>query len=155
MLEENGCVAADELPLRQAQTLADHIVAQADAGQFPHPGHVICKLQGGDFELGGLNFKFKQLQQGEQTKLHCAALVGYLPYTAEQKERRLALQTIIHASSQLRYAHLKLSRRNTIQIEGTMPLPTPRNDEDVMLALLRFYQEARPILKIVAGQFQS
>lgn len=155
MLEETSGATSVDMPLQQAQTLADRIVAQADAGQFPLPSHVICKLQGGDFELGGLNFKFKRLQEAEQPKIHCAALVGYLPYTAEQKERRAALQTIIRASSQMRYAHLRLSKRNTIQIEGVMPLPKAHGDEDVMLALISFYQEARPLLKVVAGQFQS
>ncbi|MBP7252301.1 MAG: hypothetical protein KBA75_02310 [Alphaproteobacteria bacterium] len=155
MREETRCTTDDDLPPEKAQTLADRIVAQADAGRFPLSNQVLSKLQGGDFELGGLNFKFKRLQEAEQPKLHCAALVGYLPYTAEQKERRAALQTIIRASNQMRYAHLSVSKRNTIQIEGIMPLPITHGDEDVMLALLSFYQEARPLLKIVAGQFQS
>ncbi len=155
MAEDIGITTTDELPPKKAQTLADRIVAQADAGKFPLSNQVLSKLQRGDFELGGLNFKFIRLQAEEHPKLHCAALVGYLPYTAEQKDRRFALQTIIQASRQMRFAQLKLSKRNTIQIEGTMPLPKTHGDEDVMLALISFYQEARPLLKIVAGQFQS
>lgn len=155
MPEATGCATSDVIPLQEAQTLADRIVAQADAGHFPQPSHLLCKLQAGDFELGGLNFKFKRLVQGIHSQLHCAALVGYLPYTAEQKERRHALQTIIRASSQTRFAHLKLSKRNTIQIEGTMPLPERHADEDVMLALLSFYQEAKPLLRMVEGQLKS
>lgn len=143
------------LPPEKAQTLAERIVAQADAGRFPTTGLLLSKLQGGDFELAGLHFKFKRLLRGDQPLLHCAALLGYLPYTAEQKERRQALQTIIRASASMRLAHLKLGGRNTIQLEGTMDLPQSHADEDVMLALLHFYREARPLMRMVAGQLQS
>ncbi len=138
----------------EARTMADRIIAQADAGQFPMPAMVLGKLQSGDFELDGLNFKFRQSAVNGNHMLHCTARVCYLPYTAEQRARRTALQHIVRASRQLHYAHFKLGHHNMIEVEGDIPLPAAHGDEDVIMALLAFYQEARPLLQLMAQQYQ-
>lgn len=138
----------------EARTMADRIIAQADAGQFPMPAMVLGKLLSGDFELDGLNFKFRHMQKGDNSVLHCTATVCYLPYTAEQRARRTALQHILRASKQLRHAHFKLQHHNMIEVTGDMPLPAPHGDEDIIMALLAFYQEARPMLQLMARQYQ-
>ena len=154
-----GSAATDalshDLPNQQARTLADRIIAQADAGQFPRPAQVVSKLQSGDFALDGLNFKFRQVQEAGQMVLRCSALCGYLPYTIEQPGCRLALRQIMQASERLRHARFSLGNRNMIRLEGAVPLPAACADEDLMLALLHFVQEARPFLLLVAAQFKS
>lgn len=144
----------DSAPIapEQATTLADRIVAQADAGKFPAPHRMLAKLQGGDFELDGLQVHFKHQTASNGQKLHCHALVGYLPYTAEKPEQRRALHHILLATSRLKRAHFRLDRENRICVEADLPLPPQPEDEDMVLALLDFYQEARPVLKLIAQQ---
>jgi len=137
---------------RPLDEIAEQIIQQADNGQFPSASLVLGKLQSGDFELDGMQFHFKQQKTALGHQLSCSTLVGYMPYTAEAREKRVALHQILQASSRLRRARFKLDNSNHIQLEGTIPLPAAPEDADVMLGLLQFYQEARPMLQLVATQ---
>jgi hypothetical protein len=134
-------------------TTADRIIAQADAGCFPMPSMVVGKLEKGNFELGGLHFSFKQTVHGTSLKLHCSAVVGLLPYTAEQRARRTALKAILQATDLLQYARFNVDQHNYIHLEGKLDLPASHEDEDIIFALMPFYQEAHPFLQLMASQF--
>jgi hypothetical protein len=133
-------------------SLAARIVAEADAGVFPPPPSMLAKLQSGDFELDGLPIHFMHRQTPQATELHCSALVGYLPYTAQSPEKRHALTRIVLASKRLPSARFSVNHRHQIQLEGAFTLPQPAADADIVLAVLGFYQQASPILRLIAQQ---
>ncbi len=137
----------------RAEALASEVVAESSAtGKFPRPALLMSRLQGGDFELDGLNIHFKRVARAGTSLLSCSALVAYLPYTMEAAEKRLALAKILAATAGLRQARFSLNRQSYIHLRGEVSLPPEPEDCDIALGLLSFIQESRPFLTLIARQ---
>ncbi len=145
--------ALDLVHSGRAEALANEIVAESSAtGKFPRPALLMSRLQGGDFELDGLNIHFKRQARPGAALLTCSALVGYLPYTVEAATKREALGKILAATTDLRRARFSLDRQNYIHLSGEIALPPEPEDCDIALGLLSVIQEARPFLTLIARQ---
>jgi hypothetical protein len=131
-------------------TVADRIIAQADSGRFPGPHWLLKKMQRGDFELGGLHFHFERRATEAGQCLDCSALIGHLPFTAQNAEGRQAVREIIFASSHLPHARFRLDPQNRIYLGAALPLPQEVEEEDLMLALIALYQQTHPLMALVA-----
>lgn len=129
---------------------AMNLVAAAEINATPPAHMVVAKLQSGDFELDGLRVHFVQETVKAQPRLHCSAIIANLPYTAQNREKRSALSQIMLASHRLQHTRLRIDHSSQMRLDAFVPLPAQPQDEDVVLAMLGFYQEAKPFLKLIA-----
>ena len=145
--------AVDLVHTGRAEALASEVVVESSVtGKFPRPALAMSQLQGGDFELDGLNIHFKRVSRPGAAALACSALVGYLPYTVEAAAKRESLAKILAATTGLRRARFSLNRQNYIHLNAEVVLPPEPEDCDIALGLLGVIQEARPFLTLIARQ---
>lgn len=146
-------VALDFVRSGRAEALANEVVVESETtGKVPRAALLMSRLQGGDFELDGLNIRFKRVVRPGTTLLSCSALVAYLPYTVEAAAKRESLARILAATANLRQARFSLNRQNYIHLNAEVALPPEPEDCDIALGLLSFVQEARPFLTLIARQ---
>ena len=146
----NSLIDVPPIAPTEAAVLAEKIILKLENAANSGATTVFTRLVRGDFELEGLQFKFTQETATDGSNLTFSAPLGYIPYTVEAKERRYALQRIIQASPKLPHARIKLDKHGAMVLHSKAHLMPEANDTDAMLALLAFYQEIGPLLRLMA-----
>lgn len=145
--------SAPDLPpmlASEAAILAEGLLQKLETAENQGVSTHITRLGNGDFELDGLQFCFTKHETVHGAVLNLSAQVGYLPYTAETKEGRAALTQILQSAQRLRHARFKLDKHGHITLQSATELRREADDTDAIMALLAIYQEAGPLLQLIA-----
>jgi len=104
------------------------------------------------FQLEGLSFEVRRIVHDEVYRFLITANLGYLPFSIESTERRVAIRTIILATRSLPTVHFTIDRASKITAGGLFEVPRAASLDSVFYPLSLFLQEARPFIDLI-GQY--
>lgn len=138
------------MPPQQAAILAGQLIDRLESAGNQRGSTMLTRLSRGDFELEGVHYSFTKEVTPEGAAFNMTAAIGYLPFTAEAKEKRTALIQILRATPRLNRARFTLDRHGHIALHCTAMLKTDADDTDAIMAVMTFYQESSPLLHLIA-----
>ncbi|MGB4101720.1 MAG: hypothetical protein WBK91_07435 [Alphaproteobacteria bacterium] len=130
--------------------MTDELITKLETAESQGISTLITRFERGDFELDGLRFTFTKQEDSQGSILHVSAQVGYMPYTAESRDKRANLNRILLGARAMRRAKLALDKQGYIALKSTISLKPEANDIDAIMGLSALYQEASPILRLIA-----
>ena len=107
------------MPASEAAIMARDLVSKLESAQSQGITTVITRLGRGDFELDGVHFSFTKQENPQGSDLNFSAQLGYLPFTAESREKRAALNRILLSAQALRRAKFRLNKQGHISLQST------------------------------------
>jgi hypothetical protein len=84
-----------------------------------------------------------------ESRICIQAVLGYLPFSIEAGDRRLALLTILQASHALFNVRFGMDHHNRIFAAGNFTTDTLSAPDFIFYPLTRFLQEAQPFIDLI------
>lgn len=140
------------MPPQQATFLAAQLIERLESTGNQSVSTALTRLGRGDFELDGVHYAFTKESTPEGAAFNMTAAIGYLPFTAEAKEKRAALFQILRAAPRLKRARFIVDRHGHIALYCATTLKADADDADAIMAVMAFYQESGPLLRLI-GQY--
>jgi hypothetical protein len=138
------------IPAQEAAILAAQLIDRLESAGKQSGSTVLTRLSRGDFELEGVHYAFTKEITPEGATFNMTAAIGYLPFTAEAKEKRAALMQILRAAPRLKRARFIVDRHGHIALYSATTLKADADDADAIMAVMAFYQESSPLLRLIA-----
>ncbi|MGP1393953.1 MAG: hypothetical protein ACTS3R_00390 [Inquilinaceae bacterium] len=103
------------------------------------------------FELEGVPFSVVLTPRDDGYRYEISALAGYVPYTCEGLQSRMAVLTVLRHCTDLRRARFKVDPSQAIWILADGEIEDLPVAEAVMYETVLFVQEVRPFLRLLEG----
>lgn len=101
------------------------------------------------FHLDGIPFEARRKEQEHGPLVQIQAVLGYLPYSQESRERRKAILKILQESRRLIHARFGLDRAGKILVVGRYADQTIIAPDFIFFPLMKFMQEAKPFITLI------
>lgn len=135
------------LPIEESgQFIAQDIIKDIDYLLSP-PG--ASHSQRFTFYYDGIQFEACRKEQEHGPLVQIQAVLGFLPYSAESRERRAALLQILQEAKQLVNVHFGLDHAGKILVVGRYADEIIIAPDFIFFPLMKFMQEARPFIGLI------
>ena len=104
------------------------------------------------FTLDDIPYDVHRVRKDGTDTLYIMATLGYMPFTAENAERRQLLLDIISATRALSLTKFLIDKENRIIIAASFSGATMTAPDFLFYPLILFVQETRPFLSLI-GQY--